>query len=278
MTVYQIPSYDRADRQATVGVLHALGIPKKDIWIGVDDEAQYALYRDAVGDMATVLICNSTNCAEARASMQSRTRDGERIVTLDDDIRAFSQYVDDRHLQPITDRAEFEKTIDSSFRFAQAHNAPVWGGYPVVNPYFMSRTIDLRNVTLATFMGIVNGPDVRFDPEWRVKEDYELCLRVMRAGKNCVRYNFLVAEAVHHTPGGAMRQWSSGQDEVFTARLCREFPDLVAPAKSAAGFRLLHPVRWSINGPKRGRCRCPTALWGTGRPVGLARLPTARCP
>lgn len=253
-TVFQIPSYDRADKPLTVRLLADMGYPPEDIWVGVDDEAQRVLYEDSMGSLCTVMDCGSTNCSEARAHMLGLVEPGTWVVTLDDDIRAFSRWVDEKTLVPITTREEFDRVLKDCFDFARAHNAPIWGGYPVVNPYFMSRTIDLRNVTLCTFMGIVASPDLQFDPEWKVKEDYELCLRVMTCGQNCVRYNFLVAEATHRTPGGTMRNWASGQDEVFTRRLCEMYPKLVAPARNASGFRFLKPVRYSINGTKKRRC------------------------
>lgn len=278
-TIFQIPSYGRQDKPLTVSLLTEMGYDRKDIWVGVDDEAQRAVYEPAMGDMATVMCCDSVNCAQARAYMLARAEPGTRVVTLDDDIRAFSRWRDEKTLEPMTTKEEFDKALDNAFSFAQAHNAPIWGGYPVVNPYFMSNTIDLRNVTLCTFMGILTEPGLQFDPEFIVKEDYELCLRVMNAGRNCVRYNFLVAEATHHTPGGAMRYWQTDQDRIFTERLCQMYPNLISPSKNASGFRFLKPVRYSINGPKKRRCRCPTnARQGTARPGGPGRSPIARCP
>lgn len=253
-TIYQIPSYGRQDKPLTVDLLCSYGIPKEDIWVGVDDEAQRVLYEYAVGDRAKVICCDSVNCAQARYHMLSMVEPGTRVITLDDDIRAFSVYKDEKTLEPL-DGPGFREALDDAFSFALGHNARVWGGYPVVNPYFMSRTIDLRNVTLATFMGLVASDDLQFNPEWTVKEDYELCLREMKEGRNCVRYNFLVAEATHWTPGGAMRYWETGKDEEFTDRLCKEFPQFVVPSKNKAGFKFVGAVRHTVNGPKKGR-RC----------------------
>lgn len=232
---FQIPSYDRENKQLTVNLLHELGYPKEQIVVGVDNSEQKEKYDAVIGDIATVVDCNSTNCAEARYALLKPVKPGEYVVTLDDDITAFSRYLDKRTLEPYKDKESFDGLLERCFDFAKKHNAYLWGGYPVVNPYFMKETIDLRNVTLATFMGVIAGP-FNFNPEWKVKEDYEICLREMYAGLNCIRFNYIVAEATHHTPGGAMRQWSSGQDELFTKRLCKKFPQFIAPSKNASGF------------------------------------------
>ena len=241
--IFQIPSYDREHKQLTVKLLREMGYDKSQIIIGVDNEEQKEKYEQTVGDDATIVVCNSTNCAEARYKMLADTEPNRYVVTLDDDITSFSRFKDEKTLVPYKTKEEFDAQLDRCFEFAKSHNAMLWGAYPVVNPYFMSETIDIKNVTLATFMGIISGP-FNFNPVWRVKEDYELCLREMASGLNCIRFNYIVAEATHHTPGGAMRQWNSGQDELFTKKLCKLFPTMITPSKNASGFRFNGMVKY----------------------------------
>lgn len=240
---FHIPSYDRESKQLTVRLLKDMGYDKSAIIVGVDNKEQKEKYDAVIGDDATVRCCDSTNCAEARYALLKDVKYGSYVITLDDDITAFSRYVDEKNLRPYETKEEFDALLEACFDFTKKNNAMLWGAYPVVNPYFMSETIDLRNVTLATFMGVIAGP-FNFNPVWKVKEDYELCLREMQAGLNCIRFNYIVAEATHHTPGGAMRQWSSGQDELFTKRLCKLFPTFIKPSRNASGFTFKGAVRY----------------------------------
>lgn len=231
--IFQIPSYDRVGKQSTVAMLHVMGIPKEDIWVGVHDEEAKAQYEADIGDRATIYNCNISNLGGKRNFLLSMAERGQKVVIMDDDIDSIDYMDADGEMHTIADGGEFLRMLDYCFGFTSKCNSVLWGTYPVVNPYFMSHTIDLNNLLICTFMGTVAGT-LNFDKESIIKEDMELCLRNMANGLNVVRFNFIVADAKHRTKGGAHDEWKSGIDPAVSKALCRKYPKFVAYSDSNA--------------------------------------------
>ena len=242
--IFQIPSYDRVGKQTTVRLLHEFGIPKKDIWVGVHNEEAKKEYEADIGDMAIILNCNVNNLGSKRNFLLSQAEAGQKVVIMDDDIQAI-EYMDAKEeMHKIESGEEFIRLLDYCFDFVSKSNSVLWGTYPVVNPYFMSHTIDLNNLLICTFMGTIAGM-FNFDKDAVIKEDMELCLRNMASGFNVVRFNFIVADAKHRTQGGAHDEWKSGIDEKVSKGLCKKYPDFVAySSNNASKLRFLKAKRF----------------------------------
>ena len=107
---------------------------------------------------------------------------------------------------------------------AKKNNSLVWGGYPVENYYFMKPSIDKKNLLIGTIMGIIKD-DYRFNPEFKVKEDFDFCLQMMRDKHNCIRFNFIHAPAKHKSEGGCKEVWDT--DDECTKKILLKYPNLI---------------------------------------------------
>lgn len=242
--IFQIPSYDRVGKQSTVKMLHDWGIPKEAIWVGVHDENAQKDYQNDIGDFATVMCCNINNVGGKRNYLLSQAKRGQKVVIMDDDIQRIQWMDDSEQMHDIQSSEEFMRLLDYCFTFTSKCNSVLWGTYPVVNPYFMSYTVDVNNILICTFMGTVAGT-FNFNKDAIIKEDMELCLRNMASGLNVVRFNFIVADAKHRTQGGAHDEWKSGIDDEISRGLCKRYPNLVSYSKSnASKLRFLKPMRY----------------------------------
>lgn len=231
--VFQIPSYNRVGKQLTVKMLHDFGIEKEAIWVGVHNEEAKEEYEKDIGQYATIINCDAPTLGVKRNKLLALAEFGQKVVIMDDDIQRI-QYVDaDGNVSEIENGAQFRYMLDFCFGFTAKASSTLWGTYPVVNPYFMSYTIDLNNILICTFMGIVAGT-FNFNPKSVIKEDMELCLRNMESGMNVVRFNFIVADAKHRTKGGAYDEWNSGIDEKVSKELCSRYPSFVTYSKNNA--------------------------------------------
>lgn len=242
--IFQIPSYNRIGKQSTVKMLHEWGIPKDAIWIGVHDEQAKSDYEEDIGEFATIINCNINNVGGKRNHLLSMAKNGQKVVIFDDDVQRI-QWLDRKgEIHDIESGEQFQRLLDYCFSFASKCSSVLWGTYPVVNPYFMSYTIDVNNILICTFMGIVAGT-FNFKEDTIIKEDMELCLRNMASGMNVVRFNFIVADAKHRTQGGAYDEWKSGIDDSISKDLCRKYPSLVSYSKSnASKLRFLKALRY----------------------------------
>lgn len=162
--------------------------------------------------MATIMNCNATTLGISRNFLLSKAEKGQKVVIFDDDIQRIQWLDKDGNMHDIESGEQFRRLLDYCFRFTSKCSSVLWGTYPVVNPYFMSHTIDINNILICTFMGTVAGT-FNFNKDAIIKEDMELCLRNMASGMNVVRFNFIVADAKHRTQGGAHDEWKSGIDD-----------------------------------------------------------------
>ena len=225
-------------------MLHDWGFPKEAIWIGVHDEQARQEYENDIGDMAKVINLDISNVGGKRHHLLAMAKNGQKVVIFDDDIQRIQWLDKDGQMHDIESGEQFVRLLDYCFSFASKCSSVLWGTYPVVNPYFMSHTIDVNNLLICTFMGTVAGT-FNFGEDTIVKEDMELCLRNMASGMNVVRFNFIVADAKHRTQGGAYDEWKSGIDDEVSKGLCKKYPALVSYSKSnASKLRFLKPLRY----------------------------------
>jgi hypothetical protein len=75
-------------------------------------------------------------------------------------------------------------------------------------------------------LGIENNE--LFNPDFRTKEDYELCCREMTKGYNCVRFNNITANAKHKTnDGGCKEDWKYEINKKCADMLIEKYPRLI---------------------------------------------------
>ncbi len=215
-----IPSFQRSRRQPTLDLLFGDVFLREDIVIATQTESDYSAYSRLYGGRAQVIYSAGNSVGDNRNTLLDWAQKNgvSRAVMLDDDITAFKFH----NFYRTKDPAEIDSLFEQCFSIAGSCGAVVWGTYPMDNPQSMYAKVT-TNLLTGTCMGITDI-SVRFNPLFRIKEDYELSLRLISEGERVVRFNHFAPQAAHKTKGGCYRDWE-GQD-VYADLLLAAYPEL----------------------------------------------------
>lgn len=230
---FAVPSFNRLTCLHTLETLRKLGFRRDEIIIQTQTYKDYTDYKRKFGFKASILYKPGANVAENRNNALDYFGEGERIIMIDDDIKAFCKLQEKdgkKTLRKIPSKVELKKLFDSMFDFCEKNDSPIWGWYPVQNAYFMKKTVDMRNIFIGTILGIVNSKSLRFNTQFDLKEDYEMCLRLISQGHNAVRFNSYTCEANHKSKGGCMSTWKTDHNAMRCKQLLDMYPGLIKPS------------------------------------------------
>lgn len=92
-----------------------------------------------------------------------------------------------------------------------------------------------RSYVTASCMGIVNDGEYLFDPNFKVKEDYEICLRHIRDKGGILAVRYLHWENEHWvTDGGCKDYRTIEMERDAIKRLIKLYPNMISSAKRKA--------------------------------------------
>lgn len=219
-----IPSYHRHERQDTLDLLSSDVFRRDDIIISTQDASDYTVYSERYGERATVIYKKGNSVGDNRNTLLEWCQENrvKRAVMLDDDIRAFRTYDGAKITQPL----QIKKMLSQCFSLAEKHGATIFGAYMVDNTFFMKNTVSVNKLLIGTVLGF-NDTSLRFDPQFRIKEDFELCLRLISKGRRVLRFNSFSAIARHKTKGGCENDWKLGYLDEVANILVMTYPNLV---------------------------------------------------
>lgn len=233
-----IPSYKRLDKLHSIKTLKAMGYTKSDIVISTQTTEDYESYLRAFGNDAIVIYRAGSNDGMNRNTILDYFEEGEDFLLIDDDIKEFcglEQIGDKKMLYPIRSRERLEKIVAKQFAFCKKNNSPLFAWYATENAFFMSNTIDLRNILVGTVFGVSNRKDIRFNETYDLKGDFEISLRLIERGFNAVRFNGYVAKADHRSAGGCEDARKAGHNRIRCEALLNKYPTLIVPHPTRAG-------------------------------------------
>lgn len=222
--VFCIPSYKRAFEQLTLDYLESMEINKERIYISTQTKDDFKEYSEKYGQRANIIYNEGTCVGDNRNNILNNFKEGTKIVMLDDDLK-FIGKLQNKKLVPF-EKEELLNFIEDAFKCCERNNALIWTGYPVENGFFMSRTIDKRNFGVGCIMGIINS-HYRFNRDYKIKEDFEICLHTMKDGHNCIRFNFIHAKGKHKSKGGCEEFWKDDRDAECTQRILKEYSEII---------------------------------------------------
>lgn len=221
---YCIPSYKRSEEQKTLEYLESMNINKDYIFIATQTIEDFETYKQKYGDRANIIYGEGYCVSDNRNNILNNFENGTKIVMLDDDL-SFIGKLANKKIQPFKED-ELKEFIQDAFKYCEKNHSLIWTGYPAENGYFMKNTIDKKNFGVGCIMGIIIDK-YRFNPEYKIKEDFEICLQTIRDGYNCIRFNFIHAKGKHKSKGGCMEFWQDNQDEICTKKILLEYPTLI---------------------------------------------------
>lgn len=216
-----IPSYKRAGKVTTLQFLDG-SFTKEEIIIGTQCPGDYAEYEAAYGSVATVIFKEAHSVSENRNNLLEYCQQHgiKECIQLDDDISNIVTMNNGK-----LKGTAFRELIEKCFDVCRKNAIVMFGGYCCSNPMMMSATAK-PNVIVGMLCGILDT-SVRYDTTFRIKEDYELSLRLMKQGKGVIRFNSFGANAKHKTSGGCSEDWVAPDYEKWADLLVDAYPDLV---------------------------------------------------
>jgi len=123
------------------------------------------------------------------------------VLILDDDIRRFGRWNQQKNLKLDTDEAmEF---IEHAFILAKSLGTRMWGMnlLPDKGAYREYTPLAMRSVILGPVQGFI-GMDLRYDESLPLKEDYDLSLQVLNKYRRTLRFNMYHYVCGQHTNVG----------------------------------------------------------------------------
>lgn len=220
-----IPTYKR-DKIKTLSWLSEV-YGKDEIIVATQRQEDFDRISARYSDVATI-IYGYANCVGGNRNniLQYCESIGEyECMMLDDDIKYVSIWKSKKETRKLSPN-EVRATIAYCFKLARANNAKLWGTAPVHNKLYQNNQIWKQALLTGTMYGVCDT-SLRFDEAYRIKEDMELCIRVLSQGYNVLRFNSLGVEASHKTKGGCDEWWNGQWDERCTAMLVQSYPLMI---------------------------------------------------
>ena len=244
-----IPSYNRVDgiTKKTLAFLSQYNYPKKLIYIFVNTEEQKQEYETKIPKELYGHII-STNEPKGicliRNFITNYFDEGEKYISMDDDIIAIQKLVDSdtkyKKFEPVESISElFEK----GYKKCEENSSSLWGLYPTPNAFYMGNkkeeyTTDLKFI-VGGFMGIINRKiQLCID----MKEDYELTLESYMRDKCIIRFNHVAVKHNIYTKTGGIglnQQERLNDNKISCEYFLNKYPDFVRLNKKREGEILL---------------------------------------
>lgn len=213
----------------TLALLKKHGISKDIINIFVI-EAEYELYKKSIPEHLYGFITSGFDGKIQQTEyIQNSYPEGAHIVFIDDDLEQM-----DISLSGCDDLDSF---IKLAFLDCEKHKSYIWGVYPIWNPHYRRKMIDMNLVKCSTdlrflcgsFYGIVNRPADR-DLELKItkitkslKDDVERTIRYFIKDGIVLRYNLVATKQKFYADGGFGKRGDRDRLETLAIQLLSEF-------------------------------------------------------
>ena len=226
-----IPSKNRARKTTTNKVL-----PNKGVFFVPESEVHnYKEYiKNVVGVPPSVKGITSTR------NWILKEYQGEDVVFLDDDVKAcgYTKLLERKSIKvEIRDEAFWEKQFFLFFEMSRQLGYKIWGVKTESSTRGMLpfKPILFKSYITASCMGIINDGEYYFDERYKVKEDYEICLRHIRDKGGILAVRYLHWENDHWDKDGGCKDYRTVQMEKDCIKmLIKDYPGMVRGAKRKA--------------------------------------------
>ena len=188
--VIAIPSFRRASicHTHTLKLLQDHSIPLSRIWVFVADEPDLLEYTHVLPP-AVQLVLGVPGVVPQREFIQAFFPEGCKIVSIDDDVKAF-----DSSLSKLPWATTLDSFLENSFLECEKVGAQIWGVYPCWNVRFRTGREEIStclNYICAAFYGFFNTFPINRLELTREgnKEDVERSLKYFLRDGAVVRFN-----------------------------------------------------------------------------------------
>ena len=166
--------------------------------------------------------------------------DEKWVVFLDDDAKNVGyNKLEERKTKKIEIRDEgfWAEEFLKYFDLTEQLGYKIWGTRTESSPRgtYPYKPFLTRSYVTASCMGIVNDGEYLFDPEFKVKEDYEICLRHIKDKGGILAVRYLHWENEHWTTDGGCKDYRTIEMERDAIKkLIKLYPNMISSAKRKA--------------------------------------------
>jgi len=166
--------------------------------------------------------------------------DEKWVVFLDDDAKNVGyNKLEERKTKKIEIRDEgfWAEEFLKYFDLTEQLGYKIWGTRTESSPRgtYPYKPFLTRSYVTASCMGIVNDGEYLFDPDFKVKEDYEICLRHIKDKGGILAVRYLHWENEHWvTDGGCKDYRTIDMERDAIKRLIKLYPSMISSAKRKA--------------------------------------------
>jgi len=222
-----IPSKSRAGRTSTDKIFKdacTFYVPESEVH-------QYSYIKNVVGVPKEIKGITAT-----RNYILKNTNE-KRVVMLDDDVKK-SAYVKryERKVEHVNlkDRAFWLDEFNKYFDITEQMNYKIWGvttDHSTKSAYSY-KPFMFKTYALGSIMGIVNDGEYMFNEEFKVKEDYEICLRHIKEKGGLLGVRYLYWANHHYTDEGGCKDYRTVSiEKECIKKLIKMYPNMIAKVK-----------------------------------------------
>jgi len=226
-----VPSKGRAGNTTTDKIL-----PNLATWFVPESEVhQYeGLYSNVVA------VPKDVQGITATRNWILKNNDEKWVVFLDDDAKSTGYLkMHDRNAENIKvkDEGFWAEEFLKYFDLCEQLGFKIWGAKTEAAPrsVYPYKPILLKSYVTASCMGIVNDGEYYFDETYKVKEDYEICLRHIRDKGGILAIRYLHWENDHWGKDGGCKDYRTVEmEKEAIKKLIKQYPSMIKSAKRKA--------------------------------------------
>jgi glycosyltransferase involved in cell wall biosynthesis len=225
-----IPSKNRAGKTTTNKILPNIGtffVPESELH-------QYKNIKNIVGVPKEIQGITKTR------NWILKNTDEKWVVFLDDDAKNVGwTKLDERNCKKITEKDEgfWAEEFLKAFDLAEQLGYKLWGVKTEAAPrsVYPYKPIITKTYLTASCMGMVNDGEFYFDEDFKVKEDYEICLRHIVKYGGILGIRYIHWENEHWTTEGGCKDYRTVEMEKDAIKkLAKMYPGMIRSAKRKA--------------------------------------------
>lgn len=225
-----VPSKNRAGRTTTNKVL-----PNYATFFVPESEVHnYKYIKNVVG-----VPKNVKGITETRNWILKNTEE-RLVVFLDDDVKSCGYTKLEKYNAKqikINDEGFWYEEFVKCFDTCEQIGYKIWGLKTESNPksVYPYKPFLFKTYVTASCMGIINDGEFFFDERYKVKEDYEICLRHIKKYNGILGVRYMHWENEHWTTEGGCRDYRTIQLEREAIKMLnKEYPSMILKAKRKA--------------------------------------------
>lgn len=229
-----ICSYRRSHSifQNTIASLIRSGANLADVTVFISDPAEHQAYVNGVENMVKIVDSVPTLSGNRTFAMKYFQK-GEKIVFVDDDIKAFERLSADGKKLVETN---FPAFANKGFEWCEKEGKSIWGVYAARNAFFMNdRVTEGLFLPVGSCYGLINTGEPNLFITSDEKEDYRRGFQTFKVEGGLIRLEGITVNTAYYKEQGGMQEKRTSKIvERAAKQLADDYPEYCTVYESKA--------------------------------------------